>query len=77
MLTKKCKVQISIGSYKREVYCNKVDRNVCHVLFGRPWLNDVNVICLEWDNSYKLRRDKVNYILTSLEKKKHQLKFLK
>lgn len=46
-----CKVPISIGKhYKEEVLCDVLDMDVCHVLFGRPWLFDNNVTYKGRDN---------------------------
>ena len=54
-----CKVPISIGKhYTEEVICDVLDMDVCHVLFGHPWIfdNDVtykgrdNVMLFKWDN---------------------------
>ena len=32
----RCKVTFSIGKYNYEVYCDVVDMDACHILFGRP-----------------------------------------
>ena len=33
----RCKVSFSIGNYNDEVYCDVVDMDDFHNLFGRPW----------------------------------------
>ena len=38
----RCKVPFSIGKYQDEIYCDIVDMDACHLLFGRPWQFDVN-----------------------------------
>ena len=40
-VTERCKVPFSISKYKDEVYCDIVDMDACHLLFGRPWQFDV------------------------------------
>ena len=32
-----CKVPFFIGKYRDEVYCDVVEMDACHLLFGRPW----------------------------------------
>ena len=36
----RCKVPFSIGNYMDEIYCDVVDMDACHLLFGRPWQFD-------------------------------------
>ncbi|KAJ1697651.1 hypothetical protein LUZ63_006163 [Rhynchospora breviuscula] len=55
-VTERCKVPFSIGKYNDEVYCDVVDMDVCHLLFGRPWQFDVNAQDAGRDNMYKLER---------------------
>lgn len=50
--------------------------NICEILFGKIWMHDVNAIHLKKNRLYKLRKGRVNYILTFLEKKS-QLKTFK
>jgi len=38
-----CNVPFSIDKYCDEVYCDIVDMNACHILFGRPCQFDVDV----------------------------------
>ena len=35
-MSERCKVSFSIGKYNDEVYCDVVDMDACHILFGRP-----------------------------------------
>jgi hypothetical protein len=44
MITKQCLVEIKIGGYKDEILCDVIPMDVCHILFGRPWKFDRNVI---------------------------------
>ena len=36
------KVSFSIGKYNDEVYCDVVDMDACHILFGCPWQYNVD-----------------------------------
>ena len=35
-VNERCKVSFFIGKYNNEVYCNVVDMDTCHILFGHP-----------------------------------------
>ena len=59
----RCKVPFSIGKYKDEVYCDVVDMDACHLLFGRPWQYDVNAVHTGRENVYKLEKDGVRFTL--------------
>ncbi|KAM1818220.1 hypothetical protein ACFX11_000035 [Malus domestica] len=49
-----CKVPISIGKfYNEEVVCDVVDMDITHVLLGRPWLWDRDVMHKGRDKVYK------------------------
>ncbi|KAL8126377.1 hypothetical protein AgCh_013608 [Apium graveolens] len=41
-ITGRCKVPFSIGKYSDEIFCDVVDMDVCHLLFGRPLKYDVD-----------------------------------
>ena len=50
-VTQTCKVSISIGKhYKEDVICDVLDMNTCHVLLGRPWQYDNDVMYKGRDN---------------------------
>ncbi|KAK9109663.1 hypothetical protein Sjap_017723 [Stephania japonica] len=66
-VTERCKVPFSIGSYKDEVYCDVVDMDACHLLFGRPWQFDVNAQHAGRDNVYKLEKEGVTFNLLPLK----------
>ena len=38
-----CKVPFSIGKYQDEIYCDVVEMDVSHLLFGRPWHFDTDM----------------------------------
>ncbi|XP_058112680.1 uncharacterized protein LOC131255821 [Magnolia sinica] len=52
-VTEMCQVPISIGkNYHDKVFCDVVDMDASHVLLGRPWQYDVDIIYRGWDNIY-------------------------
>jgi hypothetical protein len=44
MDTKQCLVEFKIGGYRNEILCHVIPMDVCHILLGRPWQFDKNVI---------------------------------
>ena len=44
MVSRQCKVEFKIDSYKDDFLCDVIPMDVCHVLLGRPWKCDRNVI---------------------------------
>jgi hypothetical protein len=44
MVSRQCNVEFNIGGYKGEILCDVIPMDICHVLFGRPWQFDRNVI---------------------------------
>ena len=68
-VTEWCKVSFSIGKYVDEVYCDVVDMNACHILFGHPWQYDVDAKHLDRKNVYKLEKAGVRYTLVLFAKK--------
>jgi hypothetical protein len=43
-VTKQCLVDFKMGEYKDKVLCDVIPMDVCHVLLGRPWQYDRNVV---------------------------------
>jgi hypothetical protein len=43
-VTKQCLVDIKIGGYNDKILCDVIPMDVCHLLLGRPWKYDRNVI---------------------------------
>jgi hypothetical protein len=58
MVSRKCKVEFKIGGYKYEVLCDVILMEVCHVLLGRLWKYDMNVIHDGRKNTYTLKEEK-------------------
>ncbi|KAJ9562400.1 hypothetical protein OSB04_007560 [Centaurea solstitialis] len=50
-ISRTCKVPISIGKhYKEDVLCDVLDMSSCHILLGRPWQYDNDVMYKGRDN---------------------------
>ncbi|KAL8126559.1 hypothetical protein AgCh_013727 [Apium graveolens] len=63
-VTQRCQVSFSIGKYYKDVvYCDVVDMNACHMLLGRPWQYDVDVVHNGRENTYTFFKDGVKIIL--------------
>ncbi|XP_031402567.1 uncharacterized protein LOC116212133 [Punica granatum] len=56
-VTERCKVPFSIGKYRDEVYCDVVDMEACHLLFGRPWQYDTDAKHHGKENVYRLVKE--------------------
>ncbi|XP_074292819.1 uncharacterized protein LOC141619697 [Silene latifolia] len=54
-LTKQVRLGLSMGSYVDEVLCDVIPMDACHVLLGRPWKFDRDVIHRGRSNEYELR----------------------
>ncbi|GJX22684.1 reverse transcriptase, partial [Tanacetum coccineum] len=59
-IKERCGVPFSIGRYSNEVYCDIVDMDACHLLFGRPWQFDVDARHDGRDNIYRLEKKGVD-----------------
>ena len=66
-VTERCRVPFSIGKYRDEVYCDIVDMDACHLLFGRPWQFDVDAKHEGRENVYRLEKDGVKFTLLPLK----------
>ncbi|PON69382.1 hypothetical protein PanWU01x14_088230, partial [Parasponia andersonii] len=55
-VTESCRVNFSIGkNYKEEVLCDVLDVDTCHLLLGRPWQYNMDVVHHGRENIYKFR----------------------
>jgi hypothetical protein len=70
MVSKQCQVEFKIGGYKDEILCDVIPMDVCHVLLGRPWQFDRNVIHDGRKNTYTLEKNGRTHILLPIEDKK-------
>lgn len=58
---KRCLVTFSIGQkYQDQVWCDVVPMDACHLLLGRPWQYDRQVLYDGYANTYSFVKDGVN-----------------
>ncbi|GKA79408.1 hypothetical protein Tco_0786004, partial [Tanacetum coccineum] len=79
-VTKQCEVLFAMGKYKDMVLFDIVDMD-CHVLLGRPWQSDLNVVHKGNENTYTFSKGGRKFTLrpysdevqatTTKEKKNH------
>jgi hypothetical protein len=62
-VTKQCLVEFKIGGYKDEILCDVIPMDVCHLLLGRPWKYDRNVIHDGRNNTYTLEKNGRTHML--------------
>ncbi|XP_074302992.1 uncharacterized protein LOC141637408 [Silene latifolia] len=53
-ITKQVKVTLTMGSYNDDILCDVVPMDACHVLLGRPWQYDRDVVHRGRSNEYEL-----------------------
>jgi hypothetical protein len=70
MITKQFLVEIKIGGYKDEIPCDVIPMDVCHILLGRPWQFDRNVIHDGRKNTYTLEKNGRTHMLLPMEEKR-------
>jgi hypothetical protein len=70
MVTKQCLVEFKIGGYRDEILCDVIPMDVCHILLGRPWQFDRNVIHDGRKNTYTLEKNGRTHMLLPIEEKK-------
>jgi hypothetical protein len=62
-VTKQCLVDIKIGGYNDQILCDVIPMDVCHLLLGRPWQYDRNVIHDGKMNTYTLEKNGRTHML--------------
>ncbi|KAH9706010.1 Endonuclease [Citrus sinensis] len=63
-VSKRCLVSLSIGSiYKDKIWCDVVAMDACHLLLGRPWQYDRNVVHDGKRNTYSFMFNNTKIIL--------------
>jgi hypothetical protein len=70
MVTKQFFVEFKIGGYRDEIFCDVIPMYVCHILLGRPWNLDRNVIHDGRKNTYSLEKNGRTHMLFPREEKK-------
>ena len=64
-ITSRCLVPIKIGSYEDQIWCDVLPMDIAHILLGRPWLYDLNVIHYGRENTYIFKyNNKIIKLLT-------------
>jgi hypothetical protein len=56
-VTKQCLVNLKWVNYRDEILCDVIPMDVCHILLGRPWQYDRNVVHDGRMNTYTLEKD--------------------
>ncbi|KAH9735062.1 Endonuclease [Citrus sinensis] len=63
-VSKRCLVSLSIGSiYKDKIWCDIVAMDACHLLLGRPWQYDRNVVHDGKRNTYSFMFNNTKIVL--------------
>jgi hypothetical protein len=70
MVTKKCLIEFRTRGYRDEIMCGVIPMDVCHVLLGRPWQFDRNVIHDGIKNTYTLEKNGRTHMFLPIEEKK-------
>jgi hypothetical protein len=70
MVNKQFQVEIKIGGYRDEIFFDVIPMDVCHVLLGRPWKFDRNVIHDGRKITYTLEKNVRTHMLLPIEDKK-------
>jgi hypothetical protein len=68
-VTKQCLVEFKIGGYKDEILYDVIPMDVCHLLLGRTWKYDRNVIHDGRKNTYTLEKNARTHMLLSIKDK--------
>jgi hypothetical protein len=69
-VTKQCLVEFKIGGYRNDILCDVVPMDVCHLLLGRLWQYDRNVVHDGRKNTYTLEKNGRMHMLLPIEDKK-------
>jgi hypothetical protein len=68
-VTKQCLVEFKIGGYNDKILCDVISMDVCHLLLGRPWKYDKNVIHDGRKNTYTLEKNGRTHMLLPIKDK--------
>jgi hypothetical protein len=68
-VTKQCLVEFKIGGYNDKILCDVIPMDVCHLLLGRPWKYDRNVIHDGRMNTYTLEKNGTTHMLLPIKDK--------
>jgi hypothetical protein len=73
-VTKQCLVEVKIGGYKDEIFYDVIPMDVCHLLLGRPWKYDRNVVHDGRKNTYTLEKNGRMHMLFLIKDKEVKTK---
>ncbi|KAI3740084.1 hypothetical protein L2E82_30502 [Cichorium intybus] len=62
-VSKQVKVGLTMGSYEDEILCDVIPMDACHILLGRPWQFDRDVVHKGRSNEYELRHNGKKIVL--------------
>jgi hypothetical protein len=65
--TKQCLVDFKMGEYRDKILCDVIPMDVCHVLLGRPWQYERNVVHDGRMNTYTLEKDGMTHQLLPIK----------
>jgi hypothetical protein len=68
-VTKQCLVEFKIGGYNDKILCDVIPMDVFHLLLGRPWQYDRNVIHDGRMNTYTLEKNGRTHMLLPIKDK--------
>jgi hypothetical protein len=68
-VTKQCLVEFNIGGYNDKILCDVIPMDVCHLLLGRSWQYDRNVIHDGRMNTYTLEKNGRTHMLLPIKDK--------
>jgi hypothetical protein len=71
-VTKQCLVEFKIGGYKDEILCDVIPMDVCHLLLGRAWKYERNVIHDGRKNTYTLEKNGRTHMLLPIKDKEEK-----
>ena len=72
-VAKQCLGGFKIGGYRDEILCDVIPVDVCHLLFGRPWKYDINVVHDGRNNTYTLEKNGRTHMLLLIKEKEVKL----
>jgi len=65
-VTKQALISFSVGNLRDGVLCDVLPMDACHLLLGRPWQFDKDVIHNRRSNTYSFKLKGLSYTLTPL-----------
>jgi hypothetical protein len=66
-VTKQCLVEFKIGGYKDEILCDVIPMDVFHLLLGRPWQYEINIVHDGRKNTYTLKKNGRTHMLLPIK----------